>query len=116
MENDTRVVKLIGDEVMFVGLDPDATCRFALTLIDAFREDRVIPRGGIVFGEVLFRHGDYYGPVVNRASRIADLAVPGEVLVDRSVAEVATIATESAGRRVLRGFEDPVEVYSLGDG
>ena len=39
------------------------------------------PRGGLALGEMLTRGGDYYGPVVNLASRVADLAVPREILV-----------------------------------
>jgi class 3 adenylate cyclase len=31
--------------------------------------ERVIPRGGLAFGSVLVRGGDYYGPIVNLASR-----------------------------------------------
>ena len=37
------------------------------------------PRGGLTVGEILSRGGDYYGPVVNLASRIADMAVPNEI-------------------------------------
>ena len=68
------------------------------------------------FGDVITRHGDYYGPVVNLASRLADLAVPGEVLVDADTARSATGSFEfrEAGRRLLKGFDDPIEVYSVG--
>jgi adenylate cyclase len=111
---DVRIVKIIGDEVMFVGLDAKATCAFALDLVATFVDDVVIPRGGLVYGEVLFRHGDYYGPMVNRASRIADLAVPGEILVDGTLAQISGVGAEPAGRRVLRGFDEPVEVFALG--
>jgi adenylate cyclase len=111
--HDVRVVKIIGDEVMFVALDAKAACAFALDLVAAFGEDEVVPRGGVVFGEVLFRHGDYYGPVVNRASRIADLAVPSEILVDASLAETFGVSAQPAGRRLLRGFDDPIEVFAL---
>ena len=31
---------------------------------------------------VIARHGDYYGPIVNLAARLADIAVSGEVLAD----------------------------------
>ncbi|MGH9260632.1 MAG: adenylate/guanylate cyclase domain-containing protein, partial [Acidimicrobiales bacterium] len=74
------------------------------------------PRGGLVFGEVLFRHGDYYGPVVNMAARLVDAAIPGEALVDGSVVEATkdeTLVFEPAGRRMLKGFEAPVAVWSL---
>ena len=113
-EHDVRVVKIIGDEVMFVGLEPKSTCAFALDLVAAFDGDEVIPRGSVVYGEVLFRHGDYYGPLVNQASRMADLAVPGEILVDTALAQSAGVGAQPAGRRALRGFDEPVEVFALG--
>ena len=56
-------------------------------------------------------HGDFFGPVVNLAARLVDAAVPGEVLVDDMVADQTS--TEPAGRRMLKGFDEPVRVHSL---
>jgi adenylate cyclase len=111
-----RLVKFIGDEIMVAALDPVAGCRIVGDLIAAFTDDGTQPRGGLVFGEVLFRHGDYYGPVVNMAARLVDAAIPGEALVDGSVVEATkdeTLVFEPAGRRMLKGFEAPVAVWSL---
>ncbi len=114
-EHRGRIVKHIGDEVMFVAPDAAAGCAIAQVLTTALASD-VEPRGGVCFGDVISRHGDYYGPVVNLASRLADLAVPGEVLVDAETARSAagTFELREAGRRQLKGFDHPVEVYSLG--
>src|SRR5262249_2332868 len=50
---DGRVVKLIGDEVMFVVVDPSAACDIALTLVERLCCDSTaIPRGGIAYGEM----------------------------------------------------------------
>lgn len=110
-----RVVKLIGDEVMFVATDADAACRAGLALIEVFdADDGVQPRGGIAYGSVVLRGGDYYGSVVNLASRLTDAAVPGELLVSAPVVEAATACTfEPAGRRMVKGFDEPVQVASL---
>ena len=54
-----------------------------------------------MFGEVLFRHGDYYGPMVNLAARLVDAAIPGEALVDRS-AWSRRSRTRRPGLRVRR--------------
>jgi adenylate cyclase len=111
-----RVVKHIGDEVMFVALDVAAGCSIAAALTEAFDTKGIEPRAGLAFGDVISRYGDYYGPVVNLAARLADLAVPGEVLVDAAAAEAARgapVVLEPAGRRLLKGFDEPVEVYSL---
>jgi adenylate cyclase len=118
--HDGRVVKLIGDEVMFVALEPQAACQIALSMVEHFSGDAsgVTPRGGIAVGEVLTRGGDYYGPVVNLASRICDLAVPSEVLVtselrERAESPHAAIAFAPAGRRMLKGYDDPVELFAV---
>jgi adenylate cyclase len=111
-----RLVKFIGDEIMVAALDPVVGCHIVLDLVEAFTADGTQPRGGLVVGEVLFRHGDYYGPVVNLAARLVDTAIPGEVLVDASVAEEAKdegLSFEPAGRRQVKGFDAPVTVWSL---
>lgn len=111
-----RVVKLIGDEVMFVATDPAAACRAAIALMQAFQGEYVgvAPRGGLAYGNVVLRSGDYYGSVVNLASRLVDEAVPLELLVTEELAAAAPgCAFEPAGRRMVKGFDDPVSVRSL---
>ena len=114
-----RLVKFIGDEIMVAVVDPVAACHILADLIDAFTDDGTQPRGGLVYGEVLFRHGDYYGPVVNLAARLVDAAIPGEALVDTSVVEAVKdegLGFESAGRRMIKGLATPVPVWSLSAG
>jgi len=111
-----RVVKHIGDEVMFVALDPATGCAIAEALLEVAGAGDIAPRGGVALGEVISRHGDYYGPVVNLASRLAELAIPGEILVDEATAASAAAAAFSfrpAGRRLLKGFDQPVEAFAL---
>jgi adenylate cyclase len=114
-----RVVKLIGDEVMFATVEAAAACEVALGLAEAFADDsNVTPRGAVAAGPVLSRGGDYYGAVVNLASRAAELAVPYEILStatvrDDAVAAKAPLGFEPAGRRMLKGFADPVELFTV---
>jgi adenylate cyclase len=114
---DGRLVKLIGDEVMFVCVDASAACDIALTLLERFEHDpTVTPRGALACGDLLFRGGDYYGPIVNLAARLADLAVPRELLTSAAVAAQAAqkgLRFESAGKRMLKGFDDPVAVLTV---
>jgi adenylate cyclase len=115
---DGRLVKLIGDEVMYVTREPAAACDVALTLVERFAGNpSVTPRGGLALGPLLMRSGDYYGPIVNLASRIAELAVPREVLVTQALAEEARaipLRFEPAGKRMLKGFEEPVALFTAG--
>ncbi|MFN2427079.1 MAG: adenylate cyclase regulatory domain-containing protein [Candidatus Binatia bacterium] len=112
-----RVVKFIGDEVMFVTGDAASGCKIALSLIEAFVGDpSVTPRAGLAAGALLDRGGDYYGPIVNLAARLAELAVPSEVLVSMEVADHLAgsgLECEPAGRRLLRGFDEPVSLMSV---
>ena len=113
---DGRLVKLIGDEVMFVALDAASACDVALALMERFAEDPVItPHGGLATGPLLVRGGDYYGPIVNLAARLADLAVPREVLVTAALMDRARddrLRFQPAGKRMLKGFDEPVILYS----
>jgi adenylate cyclase len=82
-----QVVKVIGDEVMFVVRDAAEGARIALRLADAYADDELLSdvRVGLASGSVLAMEGDYYGPVVNLASRIVKIAIPGTVLVSDEV-------------------------------
>lgn len=111
-----RVVKYLGDAIMFSAHDPVAAADIALDLVRAFGTEGERPRGGLAHGTVVARHGDLYGPVVNLAARLADIAVPGEVLASAPVADAlagSPITTEAAGRREIKGFAEPIPVVSL---
>lgn len=78
-----RVVKMIGDEVMFVAEDPAAGARIGVRLAELYGDDDLLSdvRVGLAVGPVLVQDGDYFGPVVNLASRMVRIADPGTVLV-----------------------------------
>jgi adenylate cyclase len=78
-----RVVKTIGDEVMFVAESAETAARIALRLTERTGDDAVLPdaRAGLAYGPVVAREGDYYGPIVNLAHRLVEIAYPGTVLV-----------------------------------
>ncbi len=85
-----RVIKTIGDEVLFVADDPVSAAEVALIVTERGEDDddkfpRV--RAGLAYGEVVSRLGDVYGPQVNIASRLTSVARPGSVLVDRGAYE-----------------------------
>ena len=115
--HDGRVVKHIGDEVMFVAVGAEAACNIAREICEAFRDSDVEPHGGVAIGGLLTRGGDFYGPIVNLASRIGDIAVPNEILVTEAVVDgvgpESGVTFEAAGRRQLKGFGEPVSLWSL---
>jgi len=83
-----RVVKTLGDEVLFVTNTPKDAAEIAVRLTDPRRASQSLPalRVGMAVGPVLSRFGDVYGPVVNLAARLTALAKPETVLVDRELA------------------------------
>jgi adenylate cyclase len=116
--HDCRVVKLIGDEVMLAGTSTTAVIAVVDEVLEAVERHPLLGAGraGIATGYAVARDGDYFGPVVNLASRLVGAAASGEVLVDDTVATSSARdghATESAGEYELKGFEQPVPVHRL---
>lgn len=98
VDNGGRLIKTIGDEVLFVADSALEGARIARSLVDRAGEDEDFPevRAGVAYGPVVARLGDVFGPTVNIASRLTSLARPGRVLVD-------------PGLRDALGEEDPDE-------
>jgi adenylate cyclase len=112
-----RVVKTIGDEVMFVGL-PDEVVAAALALCKAAATDPALlsVRGAVAAGPVVSYNGDFYGPVVNLASRLTDLAKADEILAAGELRPLLADDTRyqwvSHGVHRLRGI-GAVETFAL---
>ncbi len=104
-----RVVKMIGDEAMFVSESAAATARIGLGLAEAYADDDLLSdvRVALAVGPVLIQDGDYYGPVVNLASRVVTMAAPGSVLVSdpfhSALLDELTSLTERFARRRRQG-------------
>jgi adenylate cyclase len=87
-EHHGRVVKMIGDEVLFVADAAVDAAEIALALTERTSADESLPavRAGMASGRILSRFGDVYGSVVNLAARLTSVARPGTILVDRELA------------------------------
>jgi adenylate cyclase len=103
-----RVVKTLGDGVLFTTDAAEAAVRVALETVAAHAADEELPsvRGGVARGRVLMRLGDVFGEPVNIASRLSEQARPDSVLVDAQVAEVLGEGFEvrALQRRSVRGY------------
>jgi adenylate cyclase len=105
-----RVVKTVGDEVLFVSSPGASAAAIALEIPRALAEDDILPpvRVGMATGPVVGRLGDVFGTTVNRASRLTAVARPGTVLVDvatvHSLADVTGIEVLQLRGRSLRGI------------
>jgi adenylate cyclase len=115
-EPPVRLVKTIGDAVMFVAAEPQSLVTAALNLIDAAEaEGEEFPwlRAGLSTGPTLPQSGDFYGRSVNLASRITGVARPGSVLVDASTRDLAGegFAYSFIGERRLKGIDSKVKLF-----
>ncbi|MDR1427062.1 MAG: adenylate/guanylate cyclase domain-containing protein [Bifidobacteriaceae bacterium] len=90
-----RVVKSLGDAVMFSAGDPSSGAMIALDLAETIGSNALTPpaRVAMVWGSVLDRFGDVFGPTVNLASRLVAMADAGQVVVDEVTA--AVLASDS---------------------
>lgn len=112
-----RIVKRIGDAVMFVATDVAAACDAALEIVAAVESHQALgaARAAVAFGDVLPRDGDYFGTAVNLAARAVALAEPGTTVVDAAVRDVldGSRAITALGDHTLRGFDTPVALFEL---
>jgi adenylate cyclase len=108
LESGGRPVKWLGDGVMVYFRNPASGVVAALELVDGV-SSAGLPAAhvGLHAGPVLFQQGDYYGRTVNLASRIAEYARPGEVLVSQEVVDA------SAGVDVTFTEIGPVELKGI---
>lgn len=113
-----RIVKTIGDEVMFSVHDPDAAASIATDLLANVSATEGLPplRVGMASGLVIAREGDIFGAPVNLASRLVALARPDSALIDEATHDALAgdprFAFSSLGRPGLKGFGH-VRVYRL---
>lgn len=83
-----RVVKTIGDEVLYTAEDARTVLDISRTLLQD-SEALGLPelRIGVDCGAAVWYEGDLYGPAVNRASRIVSEASPGGIAASRTFAD-----------------------------
>jgi adenylate cyclase len=112
-----RVIKSIGDSVLFVHADPIAAYEIAEGIITVIGRDSRMPdvRVGLASGLVVLRLGDVFGPPVNMAARLTGVARRNRVIVDAATAELLPddqFETRRLPGRPVRGFGivEPVAV------
>jgi len=116
-EPPVRLVKTIGDAVMFVAPEPARLLDTVLGLMEAAEaEGEQFPslHAGAAHGQALRRWGDYYGGPVNLAARLTERARPSALIADAAVRERAgdeAFAWSDAGVKKLKGISEPLRVF-----
>lgn len=106
-----RVVKTLGDSVLFLESDPAEAIDVALDIIAVIGRDDRLPdvRLGLATGPVTLRMGDVYGPPVNLAARFTSVARRNRVIIDEQTAlllPAPDFETRRLPARPIRGFGD----------
>jgi adenylate cyclase len=112
-----RIIKTLGDSVLFVSDDPAGAMDIALGIIDVIGHDSRLPdvRLGLSTGSVVLQLGDVYGPPVNMAARLTGVARRNRVITDAATADLlppGQFDTRPLPARPVRGFGlvEPVAV------
>jgi class 3 adenylate cyclase len=114
-------VKHLGDGIMASFVDVPASVACAVRIQKEFvnyNEKSEIPvhvRIGIHAGEPVAESDDLFGSAVQLAARICDIAQADTILVSRAVRDAcagADLAFESIGSKTLKGFSDPIQLFS----
>jgi class 3 adenylate cyclase len=111
-----RVVKFIGDAVMWVSSSPERLVKAAVDLVDHPRahEEGLQVRAGLAYGPALAINGDYFGNPVNLAARLVAAAAPGQVLADSALHDqLPDWPAVAHGPFTLKGFDEPVTAFDL---
>jgi adenylate cyclase len=117
--DDTLLAKFIGDAAMIVAAEPVALTAVLVEIVENRQRLAEAPRrGGVAYGKVLVREGDYYGPVPNLAARLTDHANPWSLLADDALGErlEGSFDLEQTSKVKLHGIGDrkPLRVRPLG--
>ena len=115
--NRGRIIKSLGDSVLFVNDGPIAAYDTAEGIINVIGRDPRMPdvRVGLASGSVVTRLGDVFGPPVNMAARLTAVARRNRIIIDESTAAVLPsdqFETRRLPARPVRGFGlvEPVAV------
>lgn len=137
VENGGHVVDTAGDGMLASFGAPVAlenaslrACRAALSFKSSLQDDASVLeaefgarpefRAGLTGGNVMVARAEdgsirLVGPPVNEASRLQELALPGEILISGTVQNEVDgfVESEARGRMEIRGFNNEIDVISL---
>jgi class 3 adenylate cyclase/tetratricopeptide (TPR) repeat protein len=115
-----EVIKELGDGLLMMFTSANRAVRFAIAMQDKLKDEELTVRAGIHIGDVIFEEGDVFGSAVNIAARIEPLAPHGGICISGDVRSQIRnqkdIITASAGKKELKGVNEPVEIYRVVQG
>ena len=113
-----KLIKEIGDGTLTSYFKADNAIDCASTFQSKTNTDLNV-RAGIHTGEVIVDKEDVFGDVVNVASRLESIAVPGSIFVSKETIDKLEISDKvnliSLGMQSLKGVGRLIEVYAIKD-
>ena len=116
---DSRLHQQTGDELMFVSDSPDAMLATAKRLAVATAGEAYFLQvhGGLHYGKLLKRGGNYFGTAINLAARIASKAKAGSFYCSAefagAVTDEAVGVFKSKGNHVLKNISEEREIFEI---
>jgi class 3 adenylate cyclase len=110
-----RVVKTLGDGILATFDGPARAVRCAAAIRAAMADHDIVVRAGLHTGEIELRGADVAGIAVHIATRVSALAVPGEILVSRTVVDLtggSGITYDTRGEHQLKGVPGTWPVFA----
>jgi len=110
------VVKHLGDGSLVTFRSNADSLRFALDVQSEGDPSGLQLRVGMAAGEPLLEDGDVHGSVVAAASRVSQVADPGEIAAAESVYHLATgkgFRFDRKGDFAVKGFTDSMTVWRV---
>jgi adenylate cyclase len=112
-----RLVKTVGDAILLMCREPSALVDAVVRVNERARAHADLPpvHSGIAYGPAYIGGADVFGAPVNLASRLTDLALPGAVWADASVANETqrTFNWVPRGAHAVKGHDEPLALFEL---
>jgi class 3 adenylate cyclase len=111
-----REIHPTGDGFLAAFGSAEGALRAALAIRDAVAVLGIGIRAGVHTGEVDVIDGDLRGIAVHETARIMSAATPGSIYtsgLSRALTAAAGLTFESVGVHALKGFDEPVELFSV---
>lgn len=118
-----RTIKTIGDELMAVFPSTEAVCDAAIEMqwrvmdLPPLDDERISIRIGFHYGTAVEKDGDVFGDSVNVASRLAEVANPGQIITSAQVVECLPERLANGARRLwpvcVKGKAEPVDLFEV---
>lgn len=112
-----QVIKSMGDGLLCRFLTSDGAADAAVGMCEVAGRQNLEVRVGLHYGEVIEDGGDIFGDAVNTASRVADVANPGEVLITKDFRDTLPAFMRGLVRPVqpvsVKGKREPLELFAV---